>query len=260
MYMKDNIKLAITGKGGVGKTTIAALLCKAFSEQGFSVLAVDADPNANLASALGFPEEMAITPLVELKELIEERTGAAPGSSGGLLKLNPHVADLPEKLWLELDGIRLMVMGTVKKGGGGCMCPESIILKAMIQNLLLQRKEAVILDMEAGVEHLGRATAQAVDQLIVVIEPGKRSIETAFRIRELAEDIHLSKLSVIVNKVRNEEDIDFVKKHCSGLTIAGYLKFDQGILASDQERVPPWTLSAQSLAAVRAMAGRLIEN
>jgi CO dehydrogenase maturation factor len=256
--MKDNIKLAVTGKGGVGKTTISALLCKALSERGYTVLAVDGDPSANLASALGFPEDMVITPLVEMKELIEERIGAAPGSMGGMLKLNPKVDDLPEKLWKEKNGIKLMVMGTVKKGGGGCMCPENIILKSMIQNLLLQRNEAVILDMEAGVEHLGRATAQAVDQLIVVVEPGRRSIDTAFKIRELAEDIRLNKISVIVNKVRDDADIDFVQKNCAGLNVLGYLPFDQGIVRSDMERVPPWELSLQSLAAMREIAGKLI--
>jgi CO dehydrogenase maturation factor len=172
--MNKSIKLAVTGKGGVGKTTVSSLLCKAFVDNGYSVLAVDADPDANLATAIGFKEEIDIPPLTEMKELIEERTGAKPGSVGSFFKLNPKVDDLPEKLWKEMNGIKLLRMGTVKKGGGGCICPESAMLKTMVQNLLLFRKEAVIMDMEAGIEHLGRATAQAVNPLIVIVEPGKK--------------------------------------------------------------------------------------
>jgi CO dehydrogenase maturation factor len=258
--MKDTIKLAITGKGGVGKTTIAALLCKAFSEKGYKVLAVDSDPSANLSSALGFPEDLKITPLVEMKELIEERTGAATGSMGGLLKLNPKVDDIPEQLCKEINGIKLLVMGTVKKGGGGCLCPENIILKAMVQNLLLQRKEAVVMDMEAGIEHLGRATAQAVDQLVVVIEPGKRSIEIAYRIKALADDIKLTKIVLIANKIRGEEDKAFLQKNTVGLSLIGFMPFDEGILRSDMNREPPWKMSPQSLDEMRTIADRIISG
>lgn len=258
--MDNSIKLAVTGKGGVGKTTIAALLCKAFSEKGYSVLAVDGDPSANLSSAIGLPEDTIITPLVDMKELIEERTGAAPGSMGSFLKLNPKVDDLPEKLCKEINGIRLLVMGTVKKGGGGCMCPENIILKALIQNLLLLRNEVVVMDMEAGVEHLGRATAQAVDQLIVVVEPGKRSIETAHKIKKLADDIKLTRISLIANKIRDRNDELFVQKNSNGLPVLGYINFDQGILKSDMERLPPWELSPQSLEKVRKITEHIINE
>ena len=258
--MKDTIKLAITGKGGVGKTTISALLCKAFSEKGYKVLAVDSDPSANLSSALGFPEDLKITPLVEMKELIEERTGAATGSMGGFLKINPKVDDLPEQLCKETNGIKLLVMGTVKKGGGGCLCPENIILKAMVQNLILQRNEVVVMDMEAGIEHLGRATAQAVDQLVVVIEPGKRSIEIAYRIKALADDIKLTKIVLIANKIRGEEDKAFLQKNTDGLSLLGFMPFDDDILRSDMNRKPPWEMSPQSLDEMRKIADRIISG
>ena len=258
--MEKSIKLAITGKGGVGKTTIASLLCRSFKEMGYTVLAVDADPDANMASALGFSEDVKITPLVDMKELIEERTGAKPGTIGAFFKLNPKVDDLPEKLWKEQDGIRLLIMGTVQSGGGGCICPASTMLKNMIQNLLLFRKEAVIMDMEAGIEHLGRATAQAVDRLVVVVEPGKRSIETAQRIKDLASDIKLTKISIIANKIKDDGDRKFIEANTAGMDVLGYLPFDDNIRKADMSRSPAWELSPQALSAVRKIAEEIMQG
>src|SRR4030042_1411934 len=195
------MKMAISGKGGVGKPLLAAFLSKIFTESGYSVLAIDADPDSNLAATLGFPHPEEITPMSELSDLIEERVGVRPGQSGSYFKLNPKVDDLPEKYSVKLDGIRLMVMGRIKRGGTGCYCPEGALLQALLSHLLLQRKEVVILDMEAGIEHLTRGTAQGVDILIVVVEPGRRSIETAQRIFELASDLHMKRIAVVGNKI-----------------------------------------------------------
>ena len=157
------MKIAVTGKGGVGKTTLAGTMARILAADGYKVLAVDADPDANLASALGIAPDVArgIVPIADMKELIEERTGTKAGTMGGFFKINPRVDDIPDELCVPLDGIRLMVMGTVKEGAGGCVCPESVLLRSLIRHLLLRRKEAVILDMEAGIEHLGRGTASA---------------------------------------------------------------------------------------------------
>jgi CO dehydrogenase maturation factor len=258
--MEKSIKLAVTGKGGVGKTTVSSLLCKAFIDSGYSVLAVDADPDANLATAIGFKEEIDIPPLTEMKQLIEERTGAKPGSVGSFFKLNPKVDDLPEKLWKENNGIKLLRMGTVKKGGGGCICPESAMLKTMVQNLLLFRKEAVIMDMEAGIEHLGRATAQAVNPLIVVVEPGKRSMETARQIKSLAEDIKLNNIAFIANKVRTQHDINFLKKEAGDIPILGFLPFKDDILKADMESLPPWEVCPEALEIIKEIAKKLVEQ
>ncbi|HEY41231.1 MAG TPA: AAA family ATPase [Dehalococcoidia bacterium] len=227
------MKIAISGKGGVGKTLLASLLSRKFAAAGYSVLAIDADPDANLAANLGFPHPDKITPVSEMDDLIEERTGARPGKSGSFFKLNPRVDDIPERFAAEHDGIKLMVMGRIKRGGTGCYCAEGVLLQALLSHLLLQRDEVVILDMEAGIEHLARGTAKAVDYLIIVVEPGRRSIETAHRIQELARDIGLENLAVVANKVRNQAEKDFIKDSLPGITFLGFIPYDQALIEAD---------------------------
>ena len=220
------MKLAVTGKGGVGKTTVSALLAKALAVAGTRVLAIDADPDANLAACMGYSQPETIKPLIELKELIAERTGVQPGSIGGMFKLNPFVRDIPAKYAVEVDGIKLLVAGAVKQGGSGCYCPENAFVRALISQLLLKPDTALIMDMEAGVEHLSRGTVRAVDQLLIVVEPGRRSVETAFRIKGLAADLGLEKLSVIGNKIQSDADELLLKEALDGFHFAGFIPYD----------------------------------
>ena len=251
------MKLAVTGKGGVGKTTFVAGMARVLAERGQKVLAIDADPASNLAMALGFPKDQRLTPIAEMKELIEERTEAKPGSMGGFFKLNPRVDDLPEKYTLEKDGIRLMVMGTVQKGGGGCVCPENVMVRTLVSHLLLVRGEVVILDMEAGVEHLGRATAQAVDKLIVVVEPGQRSLEVAQKIRRLAADIGLKNIGVVGNKIRKEADREFLLSHMPDFPFLGFLPYDSRIVEADLGGIPPYQDNPEFLREMEGIVDRL---
>jgi len=222
------MKLAITGKGGVGKTTLAAGLALSFAQDGKRVIAIDADPDSNLAATLGFPEPEKIIPLVDMKELITERTGVKPGTVGGYFKLNPRVDDIPDRFSQEHQSIRLLLMGRVKKGGSGCFCPENAFLKAVLSYLFFNREDVVILDMEAGIEHLGRGTAEGVDGLIVVVEPSMRSMETAFRIKSLAKDLKINRVFVVGNKVRSSEDIDLIRKNISDFEILGFIWYNNG--------------------------------
>lgn len=247
------MKLAVSGKGGVGKTTFSALLIRTLADQGKKVLAIDADPDANLAQALGIDMAAEITPISEMKAVIEERTEAKVGTMGSFFKLNPKVDDLPEKLSLEIDGIKLMVLGGVKTGGGGCICPESTLLKSLVRHIVLARDEAIVLDMEAGLEHLGRGTAMAVDRLIVVLEPGRRSIETAHHIQSLAGDIGLKKLSLVGNKIRSEKDREFLAREMAGFHFLGFIPFAADIIEADLEGLPPFVKDLAGLNAVRDM-------
>jgi CO dehydrogenase maturation factor len=227
------MKIAISGKGGVGKTLLSAFLSHTFASSGFSVIAIDADPDANLAATLGFPNPEKITPISELNDLIEERVGVRPGTPGSFFKLNPRVDDLPEKYSAKMDGIRIMSMGRIKRGGTGCYCPEGALLQALISHLLLQRDEVVILDMEAGIEHLSRGTVKAVDKLIIVVEPGRRSLETAETIKNLAQDLGLSNIAVVGNKIRSEADKDFITSNLPGIEILGFINYDSAINDAD---------------------------
>ena len=251
------MKLAISGKGGVGKTTFASLMARTLSDRGITVLAIDADPDANLAAALGIANADRITPIAEMKELIFERTGAQPGTIGGFFKLNPKVDDIPDTLSVRLGNIRLMRLGSVKKGGAGCLCPESALLKALVTHVVLGRNEAVIMDMEAGIEHLGRATAQAVDKLIVVVEPGRRSIDTAEHIKRLAAEIRLNHIAVVGNKIRGPKDEDFLRNHLHDLEFLGFLPYDETLIEADLSGTAPYDTPSTAKSVVAAIIDQL---
>ena len=183
------MKVAITGKGGVGKTTLSSTLARLYADEGRTVLAADVDPDANLGLALGLTEEEvnSITPISKMRQLVEERTGAT--YTNKFFKLNPQVSDIPDKFARDINGVKLLVMGTVETGGGGCVCPEHVMLKSILSALVFRKDDVVIMDMEAGLEHLGRGTAGCMDRFIVVIEPGARSVQTYEKVKQLAADL-----------------------------------------------------------------------
>ncbi len=230
-----SLKIAIGGKGGVGKTTVTALLARCLAaDKNNKVIAIDADPVANLAAGLGIPEDQPITPISQLTELIAERTGAKPGTMGGFFTLNPKVDDIPERFSLERDGVKLLVMGTVQSGGTGCLCPESTILKALMNHLVLFRDEIVIMDMEAGIEHLGRATSASVDALIIVVNPGSRSRAAADKIRKLGKDIGIKNIIILGNRVKGIEDEELIRSSLPDYQIIGFLPEQDEIVAADR--------------------------
>lgn len=231
------MRLAIAGKGGVGKTTLASLLAMVYSAEGNRVIAIDADPDANLAGALGISPEEArrITPISQLKDLIEERTGAKAGSFGAYLKLNPRVDDIPDRFSARKGNVRLMILGTVKGGGTGCICPESALLRSLMAHLLLERSEVIIMDMEAGLEHLARGTAGGVDAFIIVVEPGKRSLQTAEAIQNLARDLGIHTCYVVGSKTQTAADRGFITENLPGLEVIGFIDYNPRIVEADRQ-------------------------
>ena len=252
------MKLAISGKGGVGKTTLSALLSRYLVTRGKEVIAVDADPDANLAAALGLADR-PITPISEMKDLIEERTGSK-GGYGSYFKINPEVSDLPDRFSVVDGGLRLMVMGGVPAGGSGCICPESAMLRALVTHLLFHRDQVVVLDMEAGIEHLGRATARAVSAMVVVVEPGMRSIQTALVVKRLAAEIGIKDVLAVVNKVRDPSVIPRIESELGDVPLAGAIPFSEEMANADLEGRGVFDGSAEQMDLIGGLAHRLLPD
>ena len=253
------MKLAITGKGGVGKTTFVALLSSVLRRKGQKILLIDADPDMNLATVIGIPRDKKIIPIVELKEIIAERTGVEPGKSAPLFKMNPKVDDIPDTYCVEHSGMKLIVMGTIRKGGGGCACPENAFLKSLLSYLVVARDEWVILDMEAGIEHLGRGTAIGVDHMIVVVEPNSTSIETASRIRRLAGELGIKSVHIVGNNVESDRDIDFIRERVDDVNILGFIMSSESVRGMSRGTISFLEVDESSLVQVEKIVDGLKE-
>ncbi|HUT33647.1 MAG TPA: P-loop NTPase [Planctomycetota bacterium] len=255
------MKLAISGKGGVGKTTLAAVLARLFADEGQSVVAIDADLDSSLASALGVPNAEGLTPIGEMADLIAERTESGKKGYGKLFKLNPTVADIPDKFSIVHKGVRLMVLGASKRGGGGCNCPENVFLRTLLNHLAFQRDETLILDMEAGTEHLGRATCEAIDALIVVVEPGRRSAAIADHVQQMAKEIGVKRVFLVANKVRSPKDLETLRDVLpKGAPLLGSIGFDERLMTADLEGRPVDEVGGKLFDEVRAIRSELLRQ
>jgi CO dehydrogenase maturation factor len=206
------------------------------ASQGRQVLALDADPDANLASCLGVPADEPVTPISEMTDLIEQRTGSKD-NYGGYFKLNPKVDDIPEKFARHMGNIRLLVLGGVRQGGAGCICPATALIKALLSHLVLARDGAVVMDMEAGIEHLGRATAQSMDALLVVVTSSPWSIETAHRIKILADQIGLRRLFAVANGILDQAEIEPIRQRLGDIPLIGQIRHDPRLMSGVVEIV-----------------------
>jgi len=230
------LKIAISGKGGVGKTTVCAVWAQLLAEEDFDVLAIDADPNTNLASAFGIPSAQSPQPLIKMERLIAERTGTGKDAAGAYFRLNPKVSDLPQKYWRKVNGVKLLVLGAIEQAGAGCACPQGAFLRAMLTHTILQRQEVVLIDLAAGVEFMGRASIQGVDAVVVVVEPGSRSIETAKNITRMARELGVKHVAAIVNKITKGSQIEAIKGELTDITTLANIRYYPLVQKADLEQ------------------------
>ncbi|MCH7556321.1 MAG: AAA family ATPase [Planctomycetes bacterium] len=259
-------KIAIGGKGGVGKTTVCAIWAQLFAESGFDVLAIDADPNTTLASAFGIAPQQCPEPLNKMKQLIAERTGTGKDAVGAYFRLNPKVSDLPEKYWLEVNTLKspagtlkLLVLGAITQAGAGCACPEGAFLKALLRHTILQRQELVLVDLAAGVEFMGRASVQGIDAFVAVVEPGSRSIETANNIAKMAKELGIGCVGTIANKITEPAQVEVIKSQLKDTVLLGTLRYSRSLQEADLRREPVFGADAEVTEHLKQAKNKLVE-
>lgn len=250
------VKIAIGGKGGVGKTTVCAVWAQLFAKEGFDVLAIDADPNTNLASAFGITSAQTGEPLIKMKQLIAERTGTQKGAVGAYFKLNPKVSDLPEKYWVETSGVKLLVLGGITQAGEGCACPEGAFLKALVSHTILGRQEIVLVDLAAGVEFMGRASIQGIDALVVVTEPGGRSIETANNIARMGGELGIKHVAAVANKITDMSQVETIKSQLT-MPILANINYNPAAQEADLRNTPVFEASGELVNQLRDAKNKL---
>jgi len=241
----------------VGKTTFAATLARLYAQEGRSVLAADVDPDANLGLALGFSEKELeeIIPISKMRRLVEERTGA--DEFNRIFRLNPKVDDIPGRFARKCNGVKLLVLGTVETAGSGCVCPEHVMLKRIISHLVLRSSDVVILDMEAGLEHLARGTTSGMDRFVVVIEPGARSVQTYRSVRRLAMDLGVKQVGVVANKIRTPEDEAFIRGKIPSEDLLGMIHWSDSVIDADRQGRSPFDCSPETVEEIRRIRQKM---
>jgi CO dehydrogenase maturation factor len=255
----QGVKIAIGGKGGVGKTTVCAIWAQLFAENGFDVLAIDADPNTTLASAFGIAPQQSPEPLIKMKELIAERTGTGKDAVGTYFKLNPKVSDLPEKYWLDTNGLKLLVLGAITQAGTGCACPEGAFLKTLLTHTILQRQELVLVDLAAGVEFMGRASVQGIDAFVAVVEPGGRSIETANNIAKMARELGIGCVATIANRITEPAQVEVIESQLKDTVLLGTLGYSRSLQEADLRRTSVFGADAEVTEQLKQAKNKLVE-
>jgi len=257
------MKIAVSGKGGVGKTLLAGTLSRLFAKDGFEVLAIDNDSAMNLSYTLGVNSHIKknIVPISEMKEMIDERTKVF-GAGPGVYNINPKVSDIPDKFKVSgPDGLQLLVLGSIEEPATGCLCPENALIRTLLYNLLVKRNEIIIVDFEAGLEHLGRGTAKGIDVMLVITEPSQKSLDLCHKIINLSKKLGVINIYLVANKIIDDSQINIINKRIKEWDVPLFhtIPFDSEIGKADLNGIAPidFNQNSKGIIAIKNLYNKL---